>query len=36
MLAAIRFVVIKGIKSVYAMKTLEDESFCGLINIFIE
>jgi hypothetical protein len=34
-IAAARFVVIKGIQSVYAIKTLREDTFCGLIKIVI-
>ena len=35
-IAAARFVVIKGIQSVYALKTLREDTFCGLLKIVIE
>ena len=35
-IAAARFVVIKGIQSVYAIKTLREDTFCGLVKIIIE
>ena len=33
LVAMARFVVIRGVKSVYAMKTLEQAVFCGLVNL---
>jgi hypothetical protein len=35
-IAMARFVVIKGIQSVYALKTLKEDTFCGLVKIIIE
>ena len=34
-IAAARFVAIKGVQSVYAIKTLREDTFCGLVKIII-
>ncbi len=35
-IALARFVVIKGVQSVYALKTIREETFCGLVKVIIE
>jgi hypothetical protein len=35
MVAMARFVIIRGVRSVYAMKTIRQDVFCGLVNVEI-
>lgn len=35
-IAMARFVVIKGVEAVYALKTLEEGTFCGLVRMMVQ